>query len=338
MPLFVSAGFTEETKARRLQTLKKNQTTYSKETWTSRSIDALYMFTFNFKAQRERQRKRERERERERETETEGERERGGGALPKDISKSELSFLSVSSSFLFLRMFWSPLESHSQWLILIYSGSIPHHLLLPFQCPSSIFFLFSSILRLCCCQLEGFSLSRLRPLTCFLFFCYFNKIVERERGGGDTQIRVWFSTPVPIGSEPPVGIEMPIFEVGVDGREKREKFEICRRDRKSSSVERFATVAHVKTWRLFVVKWWSQRPTSSRGQPTRKMKPTNWIQDNQGLSMFIAKRDRSTGKIFQRLCLFRVFVFFALVARALHQASRRHFDSVTFHSREYSSP
>ena len=54
------------------------------------------------KEKRERERERERERGRER-----------GGALPKDISKSELSFfsfLSVSSSYLFLRIFWSPLS------------------------------------------------------------------------------------------------------------------------------------------------------------------------------------------------------------------------------------
>ena len=144
-------------------------------------------------------------------------------------------------------------------MILIFSGSIPHHLLLPFQCTSSLFFLFSSILRLSpgSCQLEGFSLPRLRPLTCFLFFCYFNKAVERERGGGDTQIRRYVSgfhaSTYP--KRAPVGIEMPIFEVDVDRRERIEKFDICRRDRKSWSAETFATVTHVKTWRFFVVKW-----------------------------------------------------------------------------------
>ena len=77
---------------------------------------------------------------------------------------------------------------------------------------------------------------------------------------------------------PLVRIEMPIFEVGVDGRERYriEKFDICRRDRKSWSAQTFATVTHVKTWRFFVVKWWSQRQTSSDGQPTRKMKSPNW--------------------------------------------------------------
>ena len=39
-------------------------------------------------------------------------------------------------------------------------------------------------------QVCGESLFRSLLLTCFLFFCYFNKIVaQRERGGGDTQIR-----------------------------------------------------------------------------------------------------------------------------------------------------
>ena len=52
--------------------------------------------------------------------------------------------------------------------------------------------------------------------------------------------------------------------------------DIWRRDRKSWCAETFATVTHVKTWFFFVVKWWSQRPTSSDGQSTRKMKPPNW--------------------------------------------------------------
>ena len=152
--------------------LKKNQTTHSKET-SNNPLERDLNFEIDRRSVHVHlqlqgsKRKRERERERE--------RERGGGALPKDISKSELSFfsfLSVSSSYLFLRIFWSPLESYTQLLILIFSGSIPHHLLLPFQCPSSLSFLFSSILRLCSCQLEGFSLPRLRPLTLLLLFIY----------------------------------------------------------------------------------------------------------------------------------------------------------------------
>ena len=55
---------------------------------------------------------------------------------------------------------------------------------------------------------------------------------------------VWSSTPAAVASEFPVGIKMKIFEVGVDGM--FEKFEICHRDRRSWSMETFAT--HVKTF------------------------------------------------------------------------------------------
>ena len=177
---------------------------------------------------------------------------------------------------------------------------------------SFCFLRYIYILRLCSCQLEGFSLPKLRPLTCFLFFCYFNKIVEREREEGDTQIRRYvsgfprqylseasprrdrdanlrsrffkvennsleltrifqniFIDPIVSArnslhvylSSPPFFLALTIgsinifFEVGVDGRERIEKFDICRRDRKSWSAETFATVTHVKTWRFFVVKW-----------------------------------------------------------------------------------
>ena len=63
--LLVSAGFTKETKARRLQTLKKKikQTTRKRLELRDRSTLCTCSPQFNFKAQRKRERERERERE-----------------------------------------------------------------------------------------------------------------------------------------------------------------------------------------------------------------------------------------------------------------------------------
>ena len=57
---------------------------------------------------------------------------------------------------------------------------------------------------------------------------------------------VWYSTPVDVASEFPVGIKMPIFEVGVDGM--FEKFESCHRDRRSWSTVWRHLQTHVKTF------------------------------------------------------------------------------------------
>ena len=90
--------------------------------------------------------------------------------------------------------------------------------------------------------------------TCFLGGLLFNSINcwerKRRRRLADTCLVFHAST---YRKRALVGIEMPIFEVRVDGRERIQKFQICRRDRKSWSVERrFATVTHVKYWRFLL--------------------------------------------------------------------------------------
>ena len=269
--------------------------------------------------------------------ENERERKREGRAVPKNflISKSERSFW----SFLHLCFFF--LESYHSLIIPGLQCRDQSPILhLPFQCSSTVplFFLFPTILRLCSWQ--GFSL---RPLTCFLVFCSFNKIAEREGGGGwdmYTRILVWASTPVPVANEP-------------------------RRDQDRDLRSRWHSMLEKLKFAIEIVDSWSvawrrlqqiTRPLGvfrrqcgegdgrlhAGGERNSFKNETDQLCQSNGKKTNKVYRQtvqiNGPGKIQTKYPRLTAFVLAALVVRASHHQPRRHFDLVTFHSREYSSP
>ena len=137
-------------------------------------------------------------------------------------------------------------------------------------------------------------------------------MVERERGGGDTQIRVWFSTPPPIGSEPEKLIKSLKFDVEIVNRGVWTGLQQLHMSRfgvfSSSSGEVKGRIPQTDNQQE---KW--NRPTDHESNWTKK--------DNQGLSQVYR---RHTGKIYGKNSKFSNGFAFSMFSSCLHWSHVHH--------------